>query len=1350
LKEEPKRPSIIKVKEPVVKEEKSSKYDKSSKSEPKIKPINIILKDKDEKIDKKEKKVNESRSEHQEKSEAKDYTTKFMRLGTILIENLKNHPCSPPFLLPVENIPYYHDIIKYPMDISTAEKKIKSGQYNNKIEELVRDIRQIFQNCYIFNQDESYISKQSKKLETVFEEVTIPKIQQLAKKINFPIQTNLRDVQPHYRRQDLNPTSAAPASTQKDSIKINLTANKTSTKSSTPQPPKIPSIKLDRKHSVRTKTQSSTSIINNTTTNYNTNTSSTENHKNVEKDSAVAIPTINNEQVPTKSVNNYKNEMKMCRKIIGKLLRHYDSSFFREPVDPVLFNIPTYFTIIKNPMDFGTIKKKLENKEYNNKCEFECDVRLVFSNCFLFNPPSTQVNDAGKVVENYFNKEWIEINGDTMIGKDELKLCNKIISKLQKHKSANAFLLPVDRNLYPQYYELIKKPMDISTLKTRLNKGKYDRISKFESDVRLIFRNCYTFNDSSSFLSQQAHILESYFNKEWSFDIMKLKEKQLMRATVNENQNLMIEESDASLRKTKINESVSNDKPIKIRTSMSPEPLEHGKTIIYLKNNNPTINEENNNINGSKSKKSSLYQTEKEYVKEKSHKLKDDEEENKSKIQSENKLKLNSTRSISNTNEVSAKRIKKDNSEHENIKESKNIINNESSSIIADADTFNPNSREYHKCQVITRKMQKHKYGVPFLEPVDPVALNIPTYFTIIKHPMDLSTIDSNLSKKKYTSIIGYYKDVDLMFRNCFRFNLPEEYVYQAGKSLQAFFEKEWANAGLPPIKLPDKKLKHQSREQPTMEVENKKKEETKPIRERDHDNNVQTSNKTLERENSNRHNTHKMNENPEEVKSSPLVNRKHKHENRTSDTKSISSSIRSQLITIVQKMQNHPCSQIFLEPVDPQQFPDYHKFIHNPMDLSTIKKKLEKNKYQTIEDFKSDISLIFSNCNIYNPPGSWAREQGQKLEEYWNSLEKSLNQYKEKSSHEGRNMPMVEVKVCESIIRKMLRNPNSYAFKDPVPTTVPMYHDIIKKPMDFTTLKTNLDNKKYATLEEFHSDLLLIFKNCYTFNMEGSDLFVAAQNLEVAFNELWNRRHDLIRQATEKLAQKGYNVKHLKHRSSTLIVNNADDSNDAINQKSKIKTNDNDGYDNVKQSSQKIGISGLSNSKIKYPSIKKDKISLANYQNLKLKNGSNYTNDGEEDYNRSDSHSRAHREKDRKILKRHNIEENGYEEEDDYYKENKNRKKKVKYNTDDDNTNDDMDIEYSNGYSKKSHDTNRNLISRHSHGHHRHSSSSPYRQDENGSSKRHSTSHLKQSTSAIDNDNDDDNQSNLKIKIKI
>ncbi|XP_048746376.2 BRCA2-interacting transcriptional repressor EMSY-like [Ostrea edulis] len=63
-----------------------------------------------------------------------------------------------------------------------------------------------------------------------------------------------------------------------------------------------------------------------------------------------------------------------------------------------------------------------------------------------------------------------------------------------------------------------------------------------------------------------------------------------------------------------------------------------------------------------------------------------------------------------------------------------------------------------------------------------------------------------------------------------------------------------------------------------------------------------------------------------------------------------------------------------FLEPVDPEDAPDYYTIIKNPMDFGTIKKKLESLSYPDYEDFHSDMLLVRDNCRLYNPPGSVVR----------------------------------------------------------------------------------------------------------------------------------------------------------------------------------------------------------------------------------------------------------------------------------------------------------------------------------------------------------------------------------------
>lgn len=49
-------------------------------------------------------------------------------------------------------------------------------------------------------------------------------------------------------------------------------------------------------------------------------------------------------------------ELKHCQRVVVSLLSHRYASPFAAPVDAVRLNIPDYYTVIKNPMDFGTIK----------------------------------------------------------------------------------------------------------------------------------------------------------------------------------------------------------------------------------------------------------------------------------------------------------------------------------------------------------------------------------------------------------------------------------------------------------------------------------------------------------------------------------------------------------------------------------------------------------------------------------------------------------------------------------------------------------------------------------------------------------------------------------------------------------------------------------------------------------------------------------------------------------------------------------------------------------------------------------------------------------------------------------
>lgn len=98
--------------------------------------------------------------------------------------------------------------------------------------------------------------------------------------------------------------------------------------------------------------------------------------------------------------------MKECETLLDRLWSHKKAWAFRTPVDPVLLNIPDYFTVIKHPMDLGTIRSRLRRDEYSSPLDFAADVRLTFSNSIAYNPAGNQYHIMARDVSTYFESRW--------------------------------------------------------------------------------------------------------------------------------------------------------------------------------------------------------------------------------------------------------------------------------------------------------------------------------------------------------------------------------------------------------------------------------------------------------------------------------------------------------------------------------------------------------------------------------------------------------------------------------------------------------------------------------------------------------------------------------------------------------------------------------------------------------------------------------------------------------------------------------------------------------------------------------------------------------------------------------
>ncbi|XP_044499633.1 transcription factor GTE8-like [Mangifera indica] len=101
--------------------------------------------------------------------------------------------------------------------------------------------------------------------------------------------------------------------------------------------------------------------------------------------------------------------MKKCETLLKRLMSHPYGRVFNNPVDVVKFNIPDYFTVIKHPMDLGTIKVKIASGAYSSPLEFRDDVRLTFRNAMTYNPPGNDFHIMADTLHKFFEERWIAI-----------------------------------------------------------------------------------------------------------------------------------------------------------------------------------------------------------------------------------------------------------------------------------------------------------------------------------------------------------------------------------------------------------------------------------------------------------------------------------------------------------------------------------------------------------------------------------------------------------------------------------------------------------------------------------------------------------------------------------------------------------------------------------------------------------------------------------------------------------------------------------------------------------------------------------------------------------------------------
>lgn len=98
-------------------------------------------------------------------------------------------------------------------------------------------------------------------------------------------------------------------------------------------------------------------------------------------------------------------------------------------------------------------------------------------------------------------------------GRRSLKKIEELVNEFALHEDAWPFLKPVSKKAVPDYYEFITNPMDVKTIKAKMNRLEYNDSQQIIEDLRLMLKNCFQYNVTKAEVYKCGKIMEKWLNE---------------------------------------------------------------------------------------------------------------------------------------------------------------------------------------------------------------------------------------------------------------------------------------------------------------------------------------------------------------------------------------------------------------------------------------------------------------------------------------------------------------------------------------------------------------------------------------------------------------------------------------------------------------------------------------------------------------------------------------------------------------------------------------------------------------------------------------------------------------------
>ncbi|KAI0987410.1 hypothetical protein GJ496_006617 [Pomphorhynchus laevis] len=192
--------------------------------------------------------------------------------------------------------------------------------------------------------------------------------------------------------------------------------------------------------------------------------------------------------------------------IINTIREMKEAKLFLTPVNAK--DVPDYYSVIHCPITLQGIRQRIVDKYYTNREMFLRDMKLLVDNSTLYNGVDSAITfDANVLFSKCVsllaqNEELLmvlEKQINPLLDEDDSVVMSYVLDRvfnehILKLDNAWQFMKPVNKHKYPDYYRIVKTPIDLETIKNRITCRQYKTESQFMTDIKLLHSNSILFN----------------------------------------------------------------------------------------------------------------------------------------------------------------------------------------------------------------------------------------------------------------------------------------------------------------------------------------------------------------------------------------------------------------------------------------------------------------------------------------------------------------------------------------------------------------------------------------------------------------------------------------------------------------------------------------------------------------------------------------------------------------------------------------------------------------------------------------------------------------------------------------